>query len=293
MIFAAGSILWRELKPFEIEVALVHRPQYDDWTFPKGKYELGESAQLAAYRETKEETGADSVFGPYIGKVKYGMGSEVKRVDYWSAKCEKNPPELLPNNEVDRVEWLSLKEARHFLTYEHDRDLLSKFKLSQRHTNVIVLLRHAKAIKRSEWQENENDRPLSSVGFQQAKFLKSQFSMYNLEDIHTSDTQRCISTIEEMKEELQIPMHIAQQLSEHSYEKDKSNSISYIKRLMEIGGNHLICSHNPVIPHIVEKLGIPKESKINPDNLVPGAAFVVHHKNGKVVAIHSFEMFMD
>ena len=57
MIRAAGVVLWREPKPFELEIALVHRPQFDDWTFPKGKIEDGESAIQAAYRETFEETG--------------------------------------------------------------------------------------------------------------------------------------------------------------------------------------------------------------------------------------------
>ena len=293
MIFAAGSILWREIKPLEIEVALVHRPQYDDWTFPKGKYELGESAQLAAYRETKEETSADSIFGPYLGKVKYGKGTEVKRVDYWSAKCEKSPPLFLANNEVDRIEWLSIKEARHFLTYEHDRDLLAKFKHSPRHTNVLVFLRHAKAIKRNEWDGEDMDRPLSNVGQEQAKFLKRQFAMYKIEDIHTSDAYRCASTVNEMQAELQVPLHFASQLSEYAFEKDKNEAFAYVKRLMELGGNHLICSHNPVIPDLVERLGIPKHSKVNLNNLVPGAAFIVHHKNGKVVAIDSFEMFMN
>lgn len=293
MIFAGGTVLWRELKPFEIEVALIHRPKYDDWTFPKGKYEIGESAQLAAFRETKEETNSDSVFGPYLGKVKYGKGTEVKRVDYWSAKWEPNSAEFIPNNEVDRIEWLSIKEARHFLTYEHDRELLAKFKYSPRHTNSIVFLRHAKAVKRSEWNGDDLDRPLSNFGQDQAKFLKRQFSMYKLEDIHTSDAYRCISTVSEMQAELQVPLQYSNQLSEYGFENYKDGTVDYVKRLMDIGGNHLVCSHNPVIPYVIKELGVPKHSKINLDNLVPGAAFVIHHKHGKVVAIDSFEMFMN
>ncbi len=67
MIKAAGAVLWREETPFELEVLLVHRPQYDDWSFPKGKIDDEESAISASFREVKEETGYSAIFGQYLG----------------------------------------------------------------------------------------------------------------------------------------------------------------------------------------------------------------------------------
>ena len=76
MIRAAGVVLWRERRPFELQIALVHRANFDDWTFPKGKIEDGESAIQAAFREVKEETGHSPIFGPYLGSVEYEVDSE-------------------------------------------------------------------------------------------------------------------------------------------------------------------------------------------------------------------------
>ena len=102
--FGSKSILWRELKPFEVEVALVHRPKYDDWTFPKGKYEIGESAQLAAYRETKEETGIDykgdlEVLyddGQFCYYVAHNFAKEDVKLNYESSGYDWCSPKTLP-----------------------------------------------------------------------------------------------------------------------------------------------------------------------------------------------------
>ena len=71
MIRAAGAIIWRENSPLEVEVLVIHRPQYDDWSFPKGKVDDNESSIGAAYREVKEETGVDAIFGQYLGTTSY------------------------------------------------------------------------------------------------------------------------------------------------------------------------------------------------------------------------------
>jgi 8-oxo-(d)GTP phosphatase len=73
MIQAAGAVLWRKASNGDLEIAIIHRPKYDDWSLPKGKVEPGESHISAGYREIQEETGYESIFGPEIGTVVYKL----------------------------------------------------------------------------------------------------------------------------------------------------------------------------------------------------------------------------
>jgi len=286
VIRAAGVILWREKLPFELEIALVHRPQFDDWTFPKGKIDNGESAIEAAYREVIEETGVVPVFGPYIGHAEYEIDGERKKVQYWMAKAPKEIPDFVPNAEVDRIEWVNTKQARHFLTYDVDREILKFFRETPRHGNVIVLLRHAKAIKRSDWSGDDSDRPLSFEGQQVANKLTKHLSMFALEEVHSSDAFRCMSTIEPLHQGLGISKVITDHLSEYKFEKDEYLAANYVRELVKFGGNYLICSHNPILPIILDYLTkYPEDFNLDRD-LGPADAWVVHHRGGKVFAVN-------
>jgi 8-oxo-dGTP pyrophosphatase MutT (NUDIX family) len=124
-IRAAGGVVWRvvEGRP---EVAVVHRPKYGDWTFPKGKLDPGETEADAAFREVQEETGLRCVLGRELPSVEYldGKGRH-KRVRYWEMTVSDG--EFTVNDEVDRLEWLDLDGAGARLTYDHDRDVLDAF----------------------------------------------------------------------------------------------------------------------------------------------------------------------
>ena len=109
-VLAAGAIVWRRNDSDELEVALIHRPKYDDWSFPKGKLEENEIAIACAFREVMEETGFSIVMGPYIGELNYLTHGINKNVQYWSARfisvvCVPQP------SEVDVVKWFSISEA--------------------------------------------------------------------------------------------------------------------------------------------------------------------------------------
>jgi 8-oxo-dGTP diphosphatase len=82
VIQAAGAVLWRRLSDELIQVALIHRPRYDDWSFPKGKVEAGESEISCAFREVLEETGYETVFGPELCRVEYQVNQSTKTVRY-------------------------------------------------------------------------------------------------------------------------------------------------------------------------------------------------------------------
>ena len=125
-VAAAGGLVTRPgtgSGPGDIEVVLVHRPKYDDWTFPKGKVEKGETDEQAATREVREETGFDCELGAELETVRYVDGrGRPKRVRYWLMTVVGGVA-TVPNQEVDDLRWLSPGDATTLLTYEHDQAL--------------------------------------------------------------------------------------------------------------------------------------------------------------------------
>jgi 8-oxo-dGTP diphosphatase len=121
---AAGGLIVRERKD-ELEIALVHRPRYDDWSLPKGKLEPGESFEEGALREVEEETGLVCELGKELSPVRYrDRKGRRKIVRYWRMTPTKGDFEV--NDEVDEMRWLSPKKARKLLDYDHDRRLVDE-----------------------------------------------------------------------------------------------------------------------------------------------------------------------
>ena len=109
--------------PGGLEVLVVHRPQYGDWTFPKGKCEPGESDEACAVREVEEETGLQCVLAQELPSTSYVDGhGHPKRVRYWRLQVVGGEPRF--DHEVDEARWVSLGEAERLLTYERDLDVL-------------------------------------------------------------------------------------------------------------------------------------------------------------------------
>ncbi|MER8236392.1 NUDIX hydrolase [Streptomyces sp. NPDC101490] len=120
---AAGCVLWRPAPSGHgIEVALVHRPKYDDWSHPKGKRKRAESAESCALREVLEETGQRCALGSRLPTVRYAVDGRPKEVDYWAARALGGA--FAPSDEVDALRWLPPARARALLTRDRDRELL-------------------------------------------------------------------------------------------------------------------------------------------------------------------------
>ena len=147
-IIAGGGVVWRRNAQDVIEMALVHRVRYDDWSLPKGKVEGEESIIACAYREIMEETGFAVRFGPQLGTYSYPVKEQIKHVTYWSVKYLKDIGTPNPS-EVDQVKWIVLSEAREVVTRELDRDVISRFMELDPDTKPLVLLRHAQEIGRA------------------------------------------------------------------------------------------------------------------------------------------------
>ncbi|MEV4427317.1 NUDIX hydrolase [Streptomyces sp. R-07] len=122
-ILAAGCVLWRPaVSGHGIEIALVFRPKWADWSHPKGKLKHGEEARSGAAREVREETGMSCVLGVELPTVRYQVQGRPKEVRYWTAEATEGSFE--PNSEVTRLLWLPPAAARDRLTQNRDKDLV-------------------------------------------------------------------------------------------------------------------------------------------------------------------------
>ena len=285
VIRAAGAVLWRYTASKKIEIALVHRPRYDDWSLPKGKVEEKESHIACAYREVLEETGYASIFGPQIGQAMYKVPEGKKVVRYWSAQAIGEPVGSIDKNEIDEILWLEEKEARKKLTLDDDRAIVDFFIEFGVQTTPLILLRHAKALKRDDWDGDDSDRPLDNLGQVQAKRLLPQFYPYSISEIHSSDAYRCMQTVEDLTRALDLNTIIGLDLSEDMYSKDKEAALDYVSTLMQQGNRAVICSHNPILPKVLKKLVGKKYFKELDSKLEPAEAWVIHHRDGEVVSV--------
>lgn len=128
-IEAAGAVLWRPGPDAAVEVAVIHRPRYDDWSLPKGKLDPGESHEQAALREVEEETGHRGRLGEDLGRLSYPSKGASKVVRYWAMRAETGT--FTPNDEVDELRWLGPAQARALLSYRRDIDVLERFLAAQ------------------------------------------------------------------------------------------------------------------------------------------------------------------
>jgi len=283
LIQAAGAVLWRKSDISQLEIAVIHRPRYDDWSLPKGKVESGESHISAGYREIQEETGYESTFGPEIGTVVYKLEGSPKEVRYWAAAATIKTGTPNPK-EVDEVLWLAPDKAKEKLTNKDDRAIVDFFLDFGVDTFPIILLRHAKALKRTEWDGDDGDRPLEHRGQLQAKRLLPIYLPYGISEVHTSDALRCIETIDLMARLIEKTPIFSADLSEYGYAKDKEAPLDYVQDLMDRGAPAIICSHNPIIPKLVKKLVGKKYFKSMDRELEPAQAIVLHCRAGEVIA---------
>lgn len=211
-VLAAGALVWR-VKNDKLQVLVVHRPRYDDWSFPKGKAEPGESMVLTAIREVAEETGRQIVLGRYLGKARRRLVSgRKKRTLYWAAQVlpEAGPGEGLraavkpaSKREIDKVRWWKVKKAACKLTHADDKRLLARlvdwYESGQLQVHSLVLVRHAKAVSRATWGygiNSEITRPLvMGRGQAQARDVAALLSAYGVGELVSSPWRRCVDTL--------------------------------------------------------------------------------------------------
>jgi 8-oxo-dGTP pyrophosphatase MutT (NUDIX family)/phosphohistidine phosphatase SixA len=193
-------VVWRP-GGAECEIALVHRPRYDDWSFPKGKLEPGEHVLIAAVREVAEETGVRVALGRPLTPTTYLVSAGIKEVCYWAARCIGSANDVsFPNDEVDEVAWLPAAKARDRLSYERDAAVLDEFCSLPAATSPLILLRHAEAGPKPEhtgrdWAAADLARPLDARGLAEAELLAGLLASYGRCRVISSAAERCAATV--------------------------------------------------------------------------------------------------
>lgn len=290
MIRAAGAVLWRQKTHNDIEIALIHRPRYDDWSLPKGKVEDGESALECAYREVFEETGIYAQFTRQLDSIEYEDNGQTKRVLYWAAQSLNPLLEFVANEEVDQLQWLSPADALSTLTHPSDAQVVSNFMSQVPNTDTLIILRHTKALERGDWDADDSLRPLEDGGQAQAHQLVSRMAPFAIDEIYTSDYLRCLQTVAPLADAKRIVPVAVPNLNEETFELDPQRAITFANALKQDQKNILICSHNPVIPTMLRGILNTKLKNRDLIKLEPGDAWIVHRVSGEIVGLDFYSI---
>ncbi len=198
VIRAAGGVLWRPAAA-GADIAIVHRPRYDDWSHPKGKQLPGEHLLLTAIREIREETGLGAVLGRPLTESVYEVSSGTKCVSFWAARCSE-AADFVPNDEVDQLMWLPPAAARERLSYQRDIALLDELTARPLQTVPLIVLRHAEAGRKPESggppaAGEDMARPLDGRGAADAQALAGVLASYGRCHVISSAAERCLATV--------------------------------------------------------------------------------------------------
>jgi 8-oxo-dGTP diphosphatase len=252
-LIAAGAAVWRRSPLSNVEVAVVHRPRYDDWSLPKGKPHSGELLPITAVREVAEECGHTVTLGPRLGTTRYRVPEGEKVVHYWAAHPTSGS--FRPSDEVDELRWLPTAKAIDLLSHPHDRTLLAGLDDATAVTHTVLLVRHAKAGKRGSWHGDDDLRPLTAAGRRQAEVLRSLLPLFGAQRVYSAPPLRCRQTVEGLAADLGVPIIDEPLLSEDGYLRDPAAALG---RLIEIAagsaGPAVVCSQGGVIPDLVSTL---------------------------------------
>src|SRR5215212_654515 len=271
---AAGAVVVRRA-----QVLLVHRPAYDDWSFPKGKLDRGELAPVAAVREVGEETGVRVRLGVPLTSQSFPSGRGTKVVDYWVGRVVGDPDVsgYLVNAEIDEVEWVPVEKAEKRLSSPRDRHTMGEALATGRKTRAFVVLRHGKARSRKAWPKQDRIRPLLVPGAAQARAAVPLLAAYGVTRIVSSSSVRCAATVAPYAEEANVPLTRNDALSEE--DATDTSVLAIVDEVLHSDQDAVVCTHRPVLPAVYSAIGIPAQPQAT------GQLVVVHHRRGKVRAI--------
>jgi 8-oxo-dGTP pyrophosphatase MutT (NUDIX family) len=283
-VLAAGAVLWRASDgSAELDVAVIHRPRYDDWSLPKGKVEVGESEPVTAVREVHEETGYIVHLGRRLASVSYPLETQgIKKVRYWAARIVDG--HFTPNAEVDELKWLPVSAAIKQLQYPADRKVLRRFAKLPVDTKTILIVRHGTAGSKSRYKGDDRLRPLDKHGRAQAESLVGQLLAFGANTLYAADRVRCHQTLEPLAEELGVPIHNEPLLTEEAYAHDRKSARRRVLEIAAAEGTPVICTQGKVIPDLIawwcERDGVRPDKSRNRK----GSTWVMSSWQGHLVA---------
>lgn len=313
-ILAAGALCWR-LHKGELQVLVIRRPRYGDWSFPKGKLDDGETLPECAVREVSEEVGLKIRLGVPLPITRYYVGGKSnsgsgrqrsKEVWYWAAEVMEGKAEP-DGKETDEVRWVSTDKARRMLSNEGDIPPLDELErlhsANSLRTVPFIVLRHAKAKPRSSWQKPESQRPLAATGKRQAKAVERLLSAWRPRQLHCSPWKRCAETIAPYVKKHRHRIKYRKSLTEKRARQSPKRTAARTRSALEWAQPSLICTHRPVLPIVLGELvhwlsdaslspALPAEDPY----LRPGGVVVAQQavdRGGTIVSLEVYQPYED
>ncbi|MGO2326978.1 NUDIX hydrolase [Glutamicibacter arilaitensis] len=298
-IVAAGAIPWR-LKNGKLQVLVIHRPKYDDWSWPKGKLDQGESIAECALREVREEIGLRITLGIPLSATAYSVKQKTKVVYYWAAKTDVHTVVEPDGEECDETMWVSPTKAAQMLSNPTDaqplNDLVKAHDAGVLNTHPVLIVRHAKAKPRGKWTRAEGERPLAATGRRQAQAVSRMLEAWQPMHVASSPWMRCVQTITPYAALHAIKLKTIKALTEHGATRKPERARKAVQKLFDKYRSQIICTHRPVLPFVLEVLArnsTPELAKALPCQdpyLEPGSLIVAQQVHGGTPRIVSFEI---
>jgi 8-oxo-dGTP pyrophosphatase MutT (NUDIX family)/phosphohistidine phosphatase SixA len=283
-VTAAGAIPWRlnSANKDELEVLLIHRPRYDDWSWPKGKIDPGETVPECAAREVEEEIGLTAPLGIPLPPIHYHVPAGLKVVHYWAVDVDG--AKLVPDGkEVDSVMWCSPEKAARLLSNPSD----------------VGPLEHLVA---ASWTKAEGERPLAATGMRQAQAVGRLLQAWKPARIVSSPWLRCVATIAPYAKASDAKVKLNEALTEHRHGRSPQKTAAVVAALFDKQRAVALCTHRPALPTVFKQLEKHMSSRLKAKLpsadpfLAPGEIIVCHVAHGsknKVVAVERFRPFDD
>ncbi|MBK8074848.1 MAG: NUDIX hydrolase [Kineosporiaceae bacterium] len=303
-VLAAGVLCWRTT-PAGLELLMVHRPKYDDWSFPKGKLEVGESLPECAIRELAEETGVEAVLGRALPSVRYiDQNGAVKQSSYWAGRALHQGRATAPTTEVDGVAWVPLEQVGELLAHPTDAaplDVLAAMAADgELDTTPVLIIRHGTARPRDAWARADADRPLIASGRRQAASLASLLACWQPEYLLSSSWRRCVDTVTPYAALAKVKIRTKGGLTERAFRRDPNKARRHLFDLIERERRSAMCTHRPVLAGVFRALRerttreLIKHVPQDDPYLAPGEVLVAHviHPSGRRATIVGIERYV-
>ncbi|GAA2945869.1 NUDIX domain-containing protein [Glutamicibacter bergerei] len=288
-VIAAGAIPWR-IEHGQLQVLLIHRPRYDDWSWPKGKLDAGESIPECAIREVREEVGLNITLGLPLAATAYTVKNKTKVVYYWAAQVGAGIIEQPDGSECDQSLWVQAEQAREQLTNPSDIAPLDDLIKAQAHQRLesmpLIIVRHAKAKPRGKWTRAEGERPLAATGRRQALAVARMLEAWRPSHVASSPWIRCVQTVTPYVSLHEIKLKTINAITEHAANRKPEKATRALEKLVAKTRSQVVCMHRPVLPLVIAVLRskLPaKAAAVLPSSdpfLEPGGVIVAHQVPG-------------
>ncbi len=254
-IQAAGGIVWRRAAN-GLELAVVHRPRYDDWSLPKGKAEPGEHPVQTALREVAEETGQRTLVGRPLGASGYDVlvdgALTGKTVRWYAMAVVGDGPST--GDDVDDVRWVAPAAAKDLLTAGRDVDVVARFLTGPPDPELALLVRHAKAGHAGDVPARHDDlRPLVPDGEAQSRALAPVLAAFAPSRVLAAPVRRCEQTVAPLAALLQLAVESEPVLGEAHHARHPDVARTWVPAAAG-RPSVVLCSQGGLIPDVVRAL---------------------------------------